>query len=863
MGSTSFKEKREEKDFKLQLEKAKNALNQTNGTIERDIIQNFISCSELSRKGDETEAIVEALKQKIEKKTNSKLQEQLEKYEDELSEIISEINKVQLDADKDLDDVEKWQYSSLCENFEKILSSKKIWLITSSFRNTELKSLAANTVDRKDVDFDTGVFNYIKSSFNIPVLRDLSDNTYYIYPRYIIKSKSFIDFEVFPIESVDFKFSKQRFIEEDTLLEDSYPVDYTYQYVNKNGGPDKRFSYNPRLPIVEYGKIEIEKLGLTYHISDYISADQFVNAYNLWRSKSSNDKIIPIQKQNNITIEYFNQVNEMAEKLVVFHNQLVNDKDFVALVKEHLHQRNGTVKDSDIIYLLFCIDLKKCYDKLQIRVDFRTKEGLGFLIFSKRALGLQETQYYHLDVLLDLGGDSHNQVLSLINTANLQGELQYHFLVADLLSVRDRDLMKQYIIMMYRLASIISKADGRISDVEQKWLSELMKINEMDEIVDQSEMPDFEEDLEFQNDFDTLFKESARVIVIHQQGSTSLIQRKFSIGYYRAGQIMDQLEDAGVVGSALGSKPRDVLVKDEFELEVLLKKIKYKSSKKQINKEKTKTERIYPIPTSNSQTELKTLIGLSSVKAEIETLSNFIKIQNERQLKGLKISQPSYHCVFTGNPGTGKTTVARIVAEIYKELGILKKGHLVETDRSGLVAEYVGQTAVKTNKIIDAALDGVLFIDEAYSLISDSQNDYGKEAIATLLKRMEDNRDRLVVILAGYTTEMKEFISTNSGLQSRFNRYIEFPDYSAEELYQIFEYNTKKFEYSISDTVIENLKFFFTNSVETKDNNFGNARFVRNFFEKTLERQANRLARETNLTTEKLTEIVVEDINVN
>ena len=127
-------------------------------------------------------------------------------------------------------------------------------------------------------------------------------------------------------------------------------------------------------------------------------------------------------------------------------------------------------------------------------------------------------------------------------------------------------------------------------------------------------------------------------------------------------------------------------------------------------------------------------------------------------MKGLKTSQLSYHCIFTGNPGTGKTTVARIVAEIYKELGILKKGHLVETDRSGLVAEYVGQTAVKTNKIIDTALDGVLFIDEAYSLISNSENDYGKEAIATLLKRMEDNRDRLVVILAGYSNEMQQFI---------------------------------------------------------------------------------------------------------
>ena len=145
----------------------------------------------------------------------------------------------------------------------------------------------------------------------------------------------------------------------------------------------------------------------------------------------------------------------------------------------------------------------------------------------------------------------------------------------------------------------------------------------------------------------------------------------------------------------------------------------------------------------------------------------------------------------TGNIGTGKTTVARILANIYKQLGVISKGQLVETDRSGLVAEYVGQTAIKTNKIIDTAMDGVLFIDEAYSLISQGDNDYGKEAIATLLKRMEDDRDRLIVILAGYTEEMKEFINSNPGLQSRFNRYIEFPDYSADELFQIFESNLK------------------------------------------------------------------------
>lgn len=302
-----------------------------------------------------------------------------------------------------------------------------------------------------------------------------------------------------------------------------------------------------------------------------------------------------------------------------------------------------------------------------------------------------------------------------------------------------------------------------------------------------------------------------------------------------------------------------MFINDEDELEKVLKEIKFKQKTK-IKQKSEGTERIYPSLKSNAQEELEALIGLTNVKEEIKTLANFIKIQQKREAKGLKTSQLSYHCVFTGNPGTGKTTVARIIAEIYKELGVLQKGHLVETDRSGLVAEYVGQTAVKTNKIIDSALDGVLFIDEAYSLYSSSDKDYGKEAIATLLKRMEDDRDQLVVILAGYTNEMKEFIDSNSGLQSRFNRYIEFPDYSAEELYKIFEFKANEFDYTISESAQNKLKDYFNTIVSRNDANFGNARFVRNFFEKTLEQQANRLASQSFLTIQQLTEIKEEDV---
>ena len=260
----------------------------------------------------------------------------------------------------------------------------------------------------------------------------------------------------------------------------------------------------------------------------------------------------------------------------------------------------------------------------------------------------------------------------------------------------------------------------------------------------------------------------------------------------------------------------------------------------------------------NPYEELEGLIGLNNVKQEIKTLANLVKVQQARKDEGLKNSTLSYHLVFTGNPGTGKTTIARIIASIYKDLKILKKGHLVETDRSGLVAEYLGQTAVKTNAVIDTALDGVLFIDEAYSL-TDENDSYGKEAVATLLKRMEDDRDRLVVILAGYTENMTHFIMTNPGLESRFNKYIEFTDYNAEELFQIFMRLAHKYDYLVDEEAQQIIKDLINTEIESKDKQFGNARFVRNLFENILANQANRLANNNTLSSESLRTIVKED----
>ena len=260
--------------------------------------------------------------------------------------------------------------------------------------------------------------------------------------------------------------------------------------------------------------------------------------------------------------------------------------------------------------------------------------------------------------------------------------------------------------------------------------------------------------------------------------------------------------------------------------------------------------------------ELDDLIGLGSVKQEVRSLANFVELQKQREAQGLKTAKVSYHLVFYGSPGTGKTTVARIVGRIYKDLGVLKKGHTVETDRGGLVAKYMGQTALKTDTVIQQALDGVLFIDEAYSLVPEGGggHDYGQEAISTLLKRMEDYRDRLVVIIAGYKDEMQRFIDSNPGLQSRFNRYIDFPDYSGGELADIFKMYMKKNQYTLAPDAEEYLKEQFDYAVAHKDRNFGNARFARNVFEKSIQQQANRLEGQKNLSKSQLTELTVEDL---
>ena len=265
-------------------------------------------------------------------------------------------------------------------------------------------------------------------------------------------------------------------------------------------------------------------------------------------------------------------------------------------------------------------------------------------------------------------------------------------------------------------------------------------------------------------------------------------------------------------------------------------------------------------PETDPMEDLDSLVGLTTIKHDVKELMAFVKIQKMRKDEGLKSVPTSLHLVFTGNPGTGKTTVARIIGRLYKQIGVLSKGQLIEVDRSGLVAGYVGQTAIKTQERIKEAMGGVLFIDEAYALAGGDQDSFGQEAINTILKAMEDNREDLVIIVAGYTEPMERFINSNPGLKSRFNKYIEFADYTIDELEAIFYMNCKKYDYVVEEEIKHQIRALIVARKFQEPENFANAREVRNLFEEIITNQARRVAKIEHPTHDELKTITFDDL---
>lgn len=527
---------------------------------------------------------------------------------------------------------------------------------------------------------------------------------------------------------------------------------------------------------------------------------------------------------------------------------IFENKQFQAISKEHITLLSNLLDD----LLLTKNDEKK-------DLEYFTNKFKDFVNQKEDAGKDYDIDYEFLQILKGEGEKIQNLAEDLNNNkrfANTINEIVQKS--DDAIEFSAEHVILQDIIKTFNMIYPLRDTENKIADAKIKFLLaflfEKLQGNDMISTLSIERINTFVQSDKFDENIEIIKKASLFDLGPEYQNEfllPSLLKRLDSPHFSNSGAFLYRI-------ASLIAKADDAISEEETKL---LKNIQDKlAHPKQKIEGVTQTEVDENETLEDVMDELNQLIGLDNIKQAVQELSNFLKVQKMREEKGLKNVNNSLHSVFMGPPGTGKTTVARLVSKIYKHLGYLEKGHLVETDRTGMVAGYVGQTALKVDEIVKTSLDGVLFIDEAYALAKDTKKDFGTEAIEVLLKKMEDHRDQLVVIVAGYPDEMEEFIESNPGLQSRFNRYFTFEHYKPKELSAIFELFCNKNDFILHEEAKEKLGFIFEKLYEKRHKSFGNARVARNLFEKIIEYHANRIVSITPLTEELLKTIVEDDI---
>lgn len=795
------------------------------------------------------------------------------------------LNSLTVNIDNLHSNIDETQYTNLISLFEQLGRSNKIWNIVSTSQNTETKSSAKNHVDRKEVSFSTTNLDALSSKFKALYLKNLNGPDLFLYPTFLLQFTNGGDILLTDIKQLSFNFRQQRFIEPKiSIPSDSKIIDSVWKRVNKDGSPDLRFKGNYQTPVVRYGLFEFSNfngLDTVYHISNYEIAEHFAKNFQKI-IKSSSSAISNISSSFEIPktiISFLDFDPSFVEAAQLIVETQIGSTSLIQRRLKFGYNRAGKIMDEleaagivgkingATIREVLVKDLNTLWEIVQ-NIKDNTNFSNPAPIIKKNDFEFTQ-QYYNLltDFNLELKSISINLSKDKVLIEKLKGSLG---------TTTQHEFIPYCVIYdLCQIAKALNNGNYDKGALETTGL--ILSTNKI--------LPEIETDL-LGAGYETvalshskgLYNGVAKSIIDIGNNSNPL---NIDITHIKNNEVKSNKKFQGNLSLLNALKINDHPLFDEYaSLLYRFANIIAKADNRITKEEENRLKEIYqiihnPIPeemnksliVSNSNEsfedileELDSLIGLDRVKQEIKTLINFIKVQKVREEKGLKSSSISYHMVFTGNPGTGKTTVARIVAKIYKALGILSEGQLVETDRSGLIAEYVGQTAIKVNKIVDSAINGVLFIDEAYSIAGDTQNDFGKEAIATLIKRMEDDRDKLIVVVAGYTNEMNTFIETNPGFKSRFNRYVEFTDYSPQELFDIYQLQCSKLDYKLTDDAKQKLKSVFEKAYYDRNNTFGNGRFVRNIFEKSLERQANRIASVNSLDKETLTTITIYDI---